>query len=301
MSEVLSLAAGRSLSELGFSPNREGLWCADGHAFEVVDFRDQGTLGEVAALQEEVWQFGEHNIVPEHVLSIAGKTGGNVLIARDTDGRLNGFVLTFGGRDNALLLHMIGVTPERQSRNLGFNLLTYQAVLARQEGTDHIFWTYDPLLGKNAKLYLEKVGGIAYEYTIDMYGKVTGIYGVDPTDRLTVHWNLAANRTWNRLRQIVSGHYRPLSLTDVRHLPIYENGTKMGDQCLVEIPAVDPQLLLGEEKVQWRLSLRRSLGELLQSESRDGIHNGGMMISGFATGADDLGKTRSFYVLEHRG
>jgi predicted GNAT superfamily acetyltransferase len=54
-------------------------------------------------------------------------------------------------------------------------------------------WTFDPLVGRNARFNLVKLGATGTEYLVDFYGPMTdGVNDGDESDRLTVTWDLTA-------------------------------------------------------------------------------------------------------------
>jgi predicted GNAT superfamily acetyltransferase len=57
-------------------------------------------------------------------------------------------------------------------------------------------WTFDPLVGRNARFNLVKLGATGTEYLVDFYGPMAdGVNDGDESDRLTVTWDLTAPRT----------------------------------------------------------------------------------------------------------
>jgi predicted GNAT superfamily acetyltransferase len=78
-----------------------------------------------------------------------------------------------------------------------------------RQGIDLIVWTYDPLLGKNASLNIEKLGGIVRHYARDIYGAVNNPLQVGlSTDRFLLEWELMSDRVRERIRRQPS---RPLA------------------------------------------------------------------------------------------
>ncbi len=268
--------------------------------FSVVDWKNIPALEEVTSLQGQVWGMGARDLVPSNLLAIAGDTGGDVVVARNNSGQLEGFVFTMGTIDGKLILHMIGVNPSlRYRKDLGWNLSLIQAALAKAKGIAEIDWTYDPLRGSNARLNLEKLGAVGYKYTVNKYGRVSSeLYGENPTDRFTVRWNLNEPATKKRLNGIHTGSYQPLTLNDVANLPIIaEVGSKsLPNKFLVEIP-YDVDSLSAADSAAWRVQLRQVCSQVMTSETASDYINRRGLITGFATGLDGS-KKRSFYVVQ---
>ncbi|GIH06846.1 hypothetical protein Rhe02_49130 [Rhizocola hellebori] len=78
-------------------------------------------------------------------------------------------------------------------RGVGYVLKQAQRAWALENGATTMRWTFDPLVGRNARFNLMKLGAIGAEYAIDFYGVLEDeVQGSDETDRLTVQWRLDA-------------------------------------------------------------------------------------------------------------
>jgi len=113
------------------------------------------------------------------------------------DGRMLGFVFGMTGVVDGRLVHwsdMLAVRPEARGGRLGERLKHYQRGLARATGARAMYWTFDPLVARNAHLNLARLGAHVVEYVPNMYGDSTGspLHGAMPTDRLVVEWDLAS-------------------------------------------------------------------------------------------------------------
>lgn len=268
--------------------------------FSKVDWQNIPALEAVTSLQGPVWGMGERDLVPSNLLAIAGDSGGDVIIAQDQRGNLEGFVFTMGTIEGRLILHMIGVDPKlRYRKDLGWNLSMMQGSLAKARGISQIDWTYDPLRGSNARLNLEKLGAKAFKYTVNKYGRVhSDLYGENPTDRFTVRWDLDSNQTKKRLEGMNNGTYKPLDLNTVAHLPVVNQPTQdIPTKFLVEVP-YDVDSLQAKDSAAWRMQLRNVLQHVLTCETDSGKIERQSLVSGFATGLDNNKQRRSFYVID---
>ena len=160
-----------------------------------IEIRPLGPHEEFLAcvdLQRETWgrQFSE--IVPAAILKVSQRIGGVTAGAFDADGRLLGFVFGITGVENGRLVHwsdMLAVRPEARDLGLGRRLKEYQREVCRQLGVSVIYWTYDPLVSKNAHLNFNKLGTRVVEYVPDMYGDTDSeLHRGLGTDRLVVAW-----------------------------------------------------------------------------------------------------------------
>jgi predicted GNAT superfamily acetyltransferase len=80
-------------------------------------------------------------------------------------------------------------------RGVGFALKQAQRAWALDHGATSMMWTFDPLVSRNARFNLVKLGAVATDYAVDFYGPLDdGIDGQDETDRLTAVWSLTGPR-----------------------------------------------------------------------------------------------------------
>jgi predicted GNAT superfamily acetyltransferase len=149
------------------------------------------------ALQKEVWNFTDEELVPLRLFVVAEKVGGQVLGAFDGKDMV-GFALGVPGvrgGHSYLHSHMLAVRKEYRNSGLGRRIKLFQREEALTRGFDLIEWTFDPLEIKNAYLNIEKLGAIARRYTINQYGITTSpLQGGLPTDRLIAEWWLKSGR-----------------------------------------------------------------------------------------------------------
>ena len=157
------------------------------------------TLGEYEqcrALQEEIWGANFRELVPATILLVSQKLGGVCAGAFAPDGLMLGFVFGMTGVRDGKLAHwsdMLAVRVEARGAHIGERLKHYQRELVRAVGVQTMFWTFDPLVARNAHLNLNRLGTSVVEYVPDMYGAGTGspLHGGLPTDRFVVAWNLS--------------------------------------------------------------------------------------------------------------
>jgi GNAT superfamily N-acetyltransferase len=115
------------------------------------------------ALQKEVWNFTDAELVPLRMFVVADKVGGQVMGAFDGN-TLVGFALSVPGtRSGHIYLHshMLAVRKDHRNSGLGRRLKMMQREEALARGIELIEWTFDPLEIKNAYLNIEKLGAIA--------------------------------------------------------------------------------------------------------------------------------------------
>jgi predicted GNAT superfamily acetyltransferase len=154
-------------------------------------------LRACVALQKEVWNFTDAELVPLRMFVVAEKVGGQVMGAFDGDVMV-GFALSVPGTRSGhvyLHSHMLAVRKDHRNGGLGRRLKMLQREDALARGIELIEWTFDPLEIKNAYLNIEKLGAIARRYTINQYGITSSpLQGGLPSDRLIAEWWLKSKR-----------------------------------------------------------------------------------------------------------
>jgi predicted GNAT superfamily acetyltransferase len=147
------------------------------------------------ALQRETWGDDFRELVPPALLKIAQRVGGIAAGAFDLEGQLLGFVFGLTGVEQGRPVHwshMLAVTESLRSRGIGRRLKHYQRDALRRLGVRRMYWTYDPLVARNAHLNLNRLGARVVEYVEGMYGdnpssRTDSVIG---SDRFIVCWEL---------------------------------------------------------------------------------------------------------------
>ena len=158
-------------------------------------------LRACVALQKEVWNFADIDLVPLRMFVVGEKIGGQVIGAFH-QGELVGFAFAIPGlRHGHSFLHsqMLAVRQQYRNCGLGRRLKLFQREDALARGFELMEWTFDPLEIKNAYLNIEKLGAIVRRYHTNLYGVTSSVLqGGLPTDRLVAEWWLKSKRveTW---------------------------------------------------------------------------------------------------------
>lgn len=170
--------------------------------FPGVTFRPMDSFddfGKCVALQRETWGHDWTDVIPPSMLKVSQKVGGILAGAFDGE-RLLGFVFGLTGiRDGrpAHWSHQLAVTAGQQNSGLGRQLKLYQRDLLLSAGVRVMYWTYDPLVARNAHLNLNRLGARIHEYVPDFYKGETSseLHSGVGTDRFVVRWTLNDART----------------------------------------------------------------------------------------------------------
>ena len=192
-------------------------------------------------MQRAIWGEDFTEIVPVTMLKVTQQIGGVTAGAFDENSRLLGFVFGMMGAIDGKLVHwsdMLAVHPDARNKGLGRRLKLFQRELLRPLGVDPMFWTYDPLVAKNAYLNIVRLGARPTEYVIDMYGGDThsALHGGIGTDRFVVAWDLTSDGGANTPTAASDGG------TEARDAPL-ANALAFGDTrgagSSAELPDVD--------------------------------------------------------------
>jgi chorismate synthase len=240
-----------------------------------VSIRDLSTLEEYqecCELQEETWGRGFSERVPAAILRVSQKVGGVTAGAFDARGRMLGFVFGLTGIREGRLSHwsdMLAVREEARGHRIGERLKHFQREQVLALGVEVMYWTFDPLVARNAHLNLNRLGAHAAEYIEDMYGSNTGspVHGAVPTDRFVAKWELrhqtepAPGRDLPGERDAAAPLLNPLD-DHGRPLVRPANGA---DVVRVQVP-LDSSLLRmqgADLPIAWRRAVRQAVTPLL--------------------------------------
>ena len=164
---------------------------------EIRKCRGLDELKACVAMQQEVWNFSDADLIPLRMFVVAEKIGGQVIGSFDK-GQMVGFALSIPGSRSGhpyLHSHMLAVRESYRNSGLGRRMKFAQRDDALARGIELIEWTFDPLEIKNAYLNLERLGAIARRYNVNQYGITSSpLQGGLPTDRLVAEWWLRSKR-----------------------------------------------------------------------------------------------------------
>ena len=162
--------------------------------------------------------------------------------------------------------HMAGVLQEFRSAGVGQQLKALQRERTIAMKLDLVEWTYDPMQAMNAHLNFAKLGAIAEEYEINVYGESTSpLHKGNPTDRFVAEWWVNEARVADRLRG--AGPLAPVLTVEpaVRAQPAGEwlapaaiDRSLDAKRISVEIPTGFTEMLSGapDLALEWRMTTR---------------------------------------------
>ncbi|MGE5101541.1 MAG: hypothetical protein ACM3SX_16285 [Deltaproteobacteria bacterium] len=241
-------------------------------------------------LQRHVWGWDQADVVPATLLHVVEYVGGLAAGAFDQHDTLLGFVFGISGvRDGQLAhwSHMLGVRETARNMGVGRVLKEYQRDVLAARGITRIYWSFDPLMAKNAYFNLNRLGATVVDYVPDMYG----------TTDSPLHYGLATDRIVVCLETNARPRV-PLSLPTQDLAPILTAFPRVRDvtmatddrtpeTALIEIPANVLEVMSRSRAIAhtWRLTVREHFQWALSR---------GYVIAGVQVNAAD---GRFFYVL----
>lgn len=189
-------------------------------------------------LQRHIWGGEFAEVAPASLLKICQRLGGVASGAFADDGTMVGFVFGVTGlerRDGADVRdsededgagggdghdraeagtgatgaplprrpvhwsHMLGVREGWRDHGIGRRLKEHQRDVLRDRGVERIYWTYDPLVARNAHFNLNRLGAEVHEYVVNMYGQSESeLHRGLGTDRFVVVWRLTEHERGER-------------------------------------------------------------------------------------------------------
>src|SRR5437667_10934921 len=106
-------------------------------------------------LQRQTWGRDFNDTVPPSILLVSQKLGGVAAGAFSRGGDMIGFVFGITGVENGVPVHwsdMLAVRPDAQKLGIGRRLKEFQRQEVARVGARVIYWTFDPLVARNAHL-----------------------------------------------------------------------------------------------------------------------------------------------------
>jgi len=175
---------------------------------------------------------------------------GSYLSGAFIDGKCVGAAFAFPATTGGLHLHshMTAVLDEYRDQGVGYALKMDQWQWAKKNNYSEISWTFDPLVSRNAKLNLIKLGVNISSYHPNFYGDMPDALNAgDESDRLMVSWKVVGE---NPVKRELISTPKP---TDI----------------LIQIPAdiVAIRSRSKEENLRWRRKVRE---QFLQAFEKGG-------------------------------
>ncbi|MDV6375084.1 acyl-CoA acyltransferase [Deinococcus arenicola] len=244
-------------------------------------------------VQVDAWGYPDREVLPSSMFRISSVCGGVVLAAYPADLPEDApqlpYGLAFGFpalRDGQLWhhSHLLAVHPDWRGSGLAAALKHTQRERVLAQGITRMTWTFDPLIARNARLNLGKLGARAVGYHPDWYALGDDPATAFPADRLMIEWDLTRPR---------ASHPPPAPDGEIVLAAVSEGeepGTPTlnldAPQVLAEVPR-KAELMNEPLRLLWRLALREALGHYMER---------GYVVTDLAADGE-----RVFYVLTREG
>ncbi len=155
---------------------------------ELVNLQDQDSGRRIFDL---TWAMDAGTEITPNLLQ-AMVHSGSYLSGAFIDNKIVGTAFAFPATNNGLHLHshMTAVLDEYRDKGVGYALKIDQWGWAKKENYSHLSWTFDPLVRRNAKLNIVKLGVDISAYYPNFYGAMPDALNAgDESDRLMVSWS----------------------------------------------------------------------------------------------------------------
>jgi len=164
---------------------------------------------------------------------------GSYLSGAFIDNKIVGAAFAFPATNHGLHLHshMTAVLDEYRDKGVGYALKIDQWNWAKKNNYPQLSWTFDPLVRRNAKLNIVKLGVDISAYYPNFYGAMPDALNAgDESDRLIVSWSTGIDEP--KARELIT-HPKP-------------------DDILIEIPEdiVAIRSKNQSESMKWRRQVR---------------------------------------------
>lgn len=253
----------------------------DSAKIEIRPAQTRADFDACVELQRDTWGQAFSEVVPVSMMQVTGKMGGICLGAFGPDGTMLGVVYGvtgIRGGKRAHWSHMLAVRQRARNMGIGRRLKMAQKEALVEQGVTTMYWTFDPLVARNAHLNINLLGASVDEFVPDMYGISDSDLHRLGTDRFIAKWDLGGRHG------AVAGAAHEADAESGRQPPVVGMPGGGADQVPLDLDAVEVVIPSDieavearsfDEAVGWRHSTRRVFQRLL-----DGPYE----VSGFIKG-----------------
>jgi predicted GNAT superfamily acetyltransferase len=160
--------------------------------YKIFELKDINKQKFARNIFDRVWQLNTGTEITSNLLQATVHSGAylsGAFIDNDCIGAAFAFPATTGGLH--LHSHMTAVLDEYRDQGVGYALKIDQWHWAKKNNYPEISWTFDPLVSRNAKLNLIKLGVDVSSYYPNFYGDMPDALNAgDESDRLMVSWKV---------------------------------------------------------------------------------------------------------------
>ncbi len=145
---------------------------------------------EARYIFDRVWDMDTGTEITPNLLQ-AMVHSGSYLSGAFIEDKLVGAAFAFPATNNGLHLHshMTAVLDQYRDQGVGYALKIDQWIWAKKQKYPYLSWTFDPLVRRNAKLNIVKLGVDISAFYPNFYGEMSDALNAgDESDRLMVSW-----------------------------------------------------------------------------------------------------------------
>lgn len=149
--------------------------------------------------------------------------------------------------------HMAGVVDAYRNRHVGTAIKLHQRAWALSCGIDTVVWSFDPLVRRNARLNVQKLGTHVRDYMPNFYGNMDdAINAGDPSDRVFAWWVLDGASAISAARAPIAD-VDSADFDDARVIAIPDD--------IVSLRTTDP-----DQALEWRMRVREQFLDALEHD-----------------------------------
>ncbi|WP_242402936.1 acyl-CoA acyltransferase [Deinococcus deserti] len=212
-------------------------------------------------VQVAAWGYNDREVTPGTLFRVSAVMGGIVLAAYPDGGPEAqvpvGLAYGFPAMDARRQWHhshLLAIRPQWRGTGMAVALKQAQRERALAQGLTRMTWTFDPLVARNARLNLGKLGARAAQYLPDWYALEDNRATAFPADRFLVEWDLSSPGASHPAPE--ARGVRVLEDTDGQ--PLFVDKAATASQVLAEVP-LQAETLERTTRLAWRLALRECL------------------------------------------
>lgn len=170
-------------------------------------------LAEAQDIFDSTWPMtdGGSNL-PANLFRALVHSGAYACAAYDGQRAVGATVAFIGLHEGQVILHshMAAVREDHRNRSIGTAMKCHQRLWALDHGIGVVSWTFDPLVRRNLRLNMLKLGAEVRGYERNFYGRMDDDYDfVDESDRVFAWWVVDSDRAnaaaTGELRAVVAG------------------------------------------------------------------------------------------------
>ena len=157
----------------------------------VKSLKDLHEHGLARGIFDDTWSPHSETEITSNLLQAMVHSGA-YLSGAFIENKIVGAAFAFPATNNGLHLHshMTAVLEEYRDQGVGYALKIDQWNWAKKQKYSHLSWTFDPLVRRNAKLNIVKLGVDISAYYPNFYGEMPDALNAgDESDRLMVSWS----------------------------------------------------------------------------------------------------------------